>query len=197
MLFWELDWKFVAEAMFFVGIGLLALPIGIAIACESLASRAKGRLDSERASFRNIQDEVISQEYQKLSQLLTSAINKDPDESNERDIAEFRESIRQFGKMINQYVKGLKNTSKWRTRSSILLRGVLWPGIFIFLTITLSVLARILSDSELWLPIWPQGGGQYIYIYLNHLFLILALMFIISGIYFGAKILWVTLARSE
>jgi len=194
-MFWELlDWKIIAGAVFWLSLAFFALPGVIASQCESLANRAKGRLSNERASFRKEQGKTISQEYNKLGQLLAGAIKKGPDESKEKDIAECYKSVRRLRKMINKYVKGLKEIARWRTRSSILILGVLCSAIFIFLSASLSGLAWSLGETELIVPLWLTGCP---YIYLNHFLLILATVSIILGIYFGAKTLWVTLARSE
>ena len=193
-MLWELDWQSVAEGMLWLGLALLALPGAILYKCESLADRAKERLDNQRTSFRKVQDNIISQEYQNLSRLLAKVVDKDPVESNEKDIAELIKPIRQFRKTINKYAKGLKDMGKWRTRSSIFLRGVLCSGICIILSAVLSGLAKSLSESELAVPLWVTG---YPWVYLNHFLLILALASTILGIYFGVKTLLVAFARSE
>ena len=193
-MLWQLDWQSVAEGMFWLVLALLALPAAILYKCESLADRAKGRLENERTSFRKVQDNVISQEWQNLSRLHARAVEKDPDESNEHDIAKLSESIKQFRKTINEYGKGLKHTGKWRTRSSILLRGVVSPGICIILSVVLSGLAKSLPETTLRVPLWVTG---YPYLYLEHFLLILASAATVLGIYFGVKTLLVTFARSE
>jgi hypothetical protein len=196
-MLWEFNWGLVAEVAFFLSITFLALPLGIAFNCESLAKRAKNRLSKERALFRKEQGNAISREYDRLGQLLAKAAGNGSDESEEKDIVECYKSVRHLRKMIGKYVKGLKDIARWRTRSSILILGVLCSGICIFLSAILSGSAWSLEETELFVPVWYSGYSHFYCVYLNHFLLILAAVSFILGVYFGARTLWVTLARSK
>jgi hypothetical protein len=194
-MFWEFfDWKIIAQAMFGLSIALFTLPGGIIFKCEYLANRAKGRLSNERASFRKEWGNTIAEEYNKLGQLFARTAEKGSDESEEKDIEECYKSIKRLRKMIIKYVKGLRAINRWRTRSSILKLGVVYSAICLGLSAILSGLAWGLAESDLYLPLWITGCP---YIYLNHTLLILAAVSLILGVYFGARTLRVTLARSK
>jgi len=196
-MLWEFNWGLIAEVAVFLSIAFLALPLGIALNCDSLAKRAKSKLSRERALFRKEQGNAISKEYDKLGQLLAEAAGKGLDESEEEDIAKCYKSVKRLRKMISGYVKGLRAIDRWRTRSSILRLGCLCPAIFIFLSAALCGVAWSLEASELMVPLWFSSDFSFYGLYFNHFLLILAAVSFILGVYFGAKTLWVTLARSK
>lgn len=171
-----MDWDVIAQAIFFLAIGFIAIIITVFVFATSLLGLAIQRASSEQKKLQEEQKASISQKLDQIQEQLNKAKQK----CDTQEVKRLSKESDELREQIKEHEKSLASIPKRYTLPFTVRIGVAWPGICFLLSSIFSGLAWSLFHYQLQTEISYQNTSL---LFLGYLLMVLSIVAIIFGGY--------------
>lgn len=171
-----MDWGVIAQAMFFLAIGFIAIIVTMFVFATSLLSLARKKASYEKRKILEEQEQRTSVELEKIQQQL----NKAKKANNSEEIEKLGKEVSKLENQLRMDEQSLASILKRYSLPFTVGTGVARPGICFLLASTLSGIAWSLGNRQSQVGI---GFQNTLLPFLTYLLIGLALIAIIYGVY--------------
>lgn len=182
-----MDWGVIAQAIFFLAIGFIAIIVTMFVFATSLLGLGVKKASSEKKTIQEEQKQKTSVELEKIQEQL----NKAKQANNSQEVEKLGKEVSKLAKQLKMDEKSLASIPNRYSRPFTVGAGVAQPGIGFLLASILSGIAWSLFNRQ------PQVGIDFQNTFLLIGLAIIAIIYGVSRLYYNLKAIQEVAITSE